>query len=98
MNTICSLPTRRSSDLRLHARVHGSGELPDQRAIGAVPEGRVQVDDVDPPRPGRNESGGDPQGIAAVLRLTVRLSLLQPRSEEHTSELQSTFKLVSSLL
>src|SRR5699024_12376723 len=79
-----SFPTRRSSDLLLH-RPGQPGQLP----------GRLQ-DGL----PGADEADLVHRGPAQVQAGEVVLvaDAVVPRSEEHTSELQSRFELVCRLL
>src|SRR5689334_24435306 len=92
--TLHSFPTRRSSDLRAHAR-HARlvGEhvgLPDDGARAELRQRELLavalLEDLD-------EALGHDEGARARLTLAH-----EDRSEEHTSELQSQFHLVCRLL
>src|SRR5207244_5289244 len=88
-------PTRRSSDLpqaALPARpTHTAGEVEDQDSAGG--------ETLRPPPRG---AGPDRRGPSPLARLPARAAAASarapPRSEEHTSELQSPDHLVCRLL
>src|SRR5690606_40861819 len=88
-----SFPTRRSSDLG-HPPARGrTGPLPGGRSAhpASAPAPRHAVRNLGPPAtPARPR----PQG----RRARVPAPVLRPRSEEHTSELQSRENLVCRLL
>src|SRR5699024_12662661 len=89
-------PTRRSSDLLL---VWGSKDrmIPAWHALKAketVPGIRVELFEG----AGHFPHLDDPERFADLLRDFIATAAAHPRSEEHTSELQSRFDLVCRLL
>src|SRR5207249_11912811 len=86
-----SFPTRRSSDLRRGDRFI---DLGDPRSAGLRPRQGTQPLDVPHPRRALVQR----LSLAPSLRAAARSVLVQLRSEEHTSELQSRFDLVCRLL
>src|SRR5207237_7659391 len=91
-----TLPTRRSSDLRVPdpsrpgaAMVSSSVTAADRELLPRAHPGGVRVDGVG--RPAAAAHGGD---VVTVERLDVVHAAPERRSEEHTSELQSHLKLV----
>src|SRR5207249_9944413 len=93
-----SFPTRRSSDLakscrqaegqqqgrNVLPRLQGDDRLPgDADALGQFLLGQLAVVEAEPPNP-----------VRKFLRALIRHPYVPPRSEEHTSELQSRFDLV----
>src|SRR5207248_5530816 len=92
-----SFPTRRSSDLEHQVRIEAAG--PEARGAGdaAQPIARLlQVEQIAAQRcAGR---GDELQALHLALADGCVRFLLQPRSEEHTSELQSPYDLVCRLL
>src|SRR5690606_41801321 len=86
-----SFPTRRSSDL---VTLYPSFPLHEDYArlmgaevtrIGLTPQGSIDVDAL-------------VQAVAQPMRLVLFANPMNPRSEEHTSELQSRENLVCRLL
>src|SRR5207237_4851884 len=92
-----SFPTRRSSDLALASeiapvassqarKVCSEGSRAFRRETAARARCRSSLDP-------RRKASGDPESRAAAV-----MRLFKPRSEEHTSELQSHLNLVCRLL
>src|SRR5207249_11553416 len=93
-----SFPTRRSSDL---ARLtHAAPLWSHGDPIEIMPDRRRRTGAAAGTRCARRNVWLDPRGMIIVLRLHVAQVALkgEPRSEEHTSELQSRFDLVCRLL
>src|SRR5207248_10857616 len=90
-----SFPTRRSSDLRTYA-LPGGGQFADDKAarhLVAVEPGPagLGIEHADPAF-GSDHAAGHAQGGIGLA------AARWPRSEEHTSELQSPYDLVCRLL
>src|SRR5207249_9918596 len=93
-----SFPTRRSSDLGVDGVDHGDVTRPDP----LVPERAIHVEGVAPEPAGTPRATLEgllpaPEKRRHELREPVRSDVPDPRSEEHTSELQSRFDLVCRL-
>src|SRR5699024_11840620 len=87
---LTSFPTRRSSDLDL--------ELAELLAAEAVLRDHAANRALDGARGVLGEELGVGRGLEPARESGVGVGLLVPRSEEHTSELQSRFDLVCRLL
>src|SRR5437763_299669 len=92
-----SLPTRRSSDLAVARRAE---ERPSPRRVDEQLEARrpLVVREAEPHRLGVAVEEHEEAVVHDALELLVDTSGRRPRSEEHTSELQSPMYLVCRLL
>src|SRR5207249_9552057 len=86
-----SFPTRRSSDLGICANPESEGERRDKRETGMLSQLPNGITNFSNHRFLFRVQGDDGVDSAGAARR-------QPRSEEHTSELQSRFDLVCRLL